>query len=166
VLQRFTKTRFSQQKARPFQGNVMIRDAEPRPRVPRYDSCPRCGGVGHPVQQCQERIPLLTELQGTIHTKIARALARTPRTWVPDQFGLFQPAPYEGAAPPPATFATAVFCFNCGRPGHTEAECREPTFAALLERFGDVSDRSAQAVSARDAVIAALGAAPPTDPGS
>jgi hypothetical protein len=104
------------------------------------------------------------ELQGTIHTKIARVIARAPPTWVPDQFGSFLPAENEASQPAPPSIASTVFCFNCGLPGHTEQECQEPTFDRLLELFGDLSDRSAHAVSSRNSVIESLTPTPDLPP--
>jgi hypothetical protein len=64
----------------------------PNTPIHRYESCPRCGQLGHGAALCANRIPPAAELQGAITTKLARVISSAPPTWKSEAFGLFLPA--------------------------------------------------------------------------
>jgi hypothetical protein len=128
--------------------NYMDRNALPKDTpIHEYESCVRCGRLGHATADCDYPLPAASEMEQRIRARTAQAISLAPAEWMPDEFGLHFPNPQ--SVSPVSNFSNEAFCFNCGRTGHLLPDCDQPSFDRLLEQFGDLRDRTNRILARR-----------------
>lgn len=103
--------------------------------LPHFESCARCGEVGHLSDSCPNQVPTIDQMQKEIEDRILKALQLAPDSWKDDDFGLYLPS-NQNIISDTRSWKDGEFCFNCGEFGHNNDNCKKPTYSKLLNVFG------------------------------
>ena len=123
--------------------------------LPKIDSCPRCGQVGHTSANCPNQVPSIEEMQKGIEDRINKVISSPPDEWKTDNFGYFLPSK-EGnkVIKEEKSWKDGEFCFNCGEFGHNAESCTQPTYYTLVHIFGqNLEQKGHKAIFERQALV-------------
>ncbi|OHS95978.1 Zinc knuckle family protein [Tritrichomonas foetus] len=121
--------------------------------LPKINSCPRCGEIGHISSDCPNSVPSADEMQNSIEERIKKAVALAPETWENDDMGLFLPS-HQNIIQEKRSWKDGPFCFNCGEFGHSEDTCTQPTYKKIVHVFGrTLEDKGHKAIFERQHLV-------------
>mgnify|MGYP001130856746 CR=1 FL=1 len=93
--------------------------------------CQRCGEVGHLTNQCKGHVPDYVRVEAQMEADLMALLASADCSGMEaDDFGLFSTADSD-RIPRDQSWKDGDFCCNCGRFGHVEEQCGQPSVKEL-----------------------------------
>ncbi|KAK8848190.1 hypothetical protein M9Y10_019246 [Tritrichomonas musculus] len=108
--------------------------------LPHFDSCPRCGEIGHTSDSCPNQVPTIEKMQNDIEERISKAIQLAPDSWQCDDMGLYLPSS-KSVNTSTKSWKDGEFCFNCGEFGHNCDNCNMPSYNKLLAAFGSTLEQ-------------------------